>query len=398
MFDSAHTRYHQRLSTLATGAVTPAVFSQAELCQANGFAQRHWVRTYGRFTPDQEPYATLCFVTADDPQALVRIEVFTTRPDTDERKTPLIGDATLGWLCLNVFPDDPQLPTLPAILANLEHVTIIRYRPLRRCTLRVEGVTGTRFVKVFPYADGQRLHREAVALWDVSQRGELGFRVAPPGHWDTSTHALWQYQAKGIPAAPGLFGPQGARIAHVMGRAAASLACSSAQPTEVFDVNVQFARSQRYAEEIVARVPQLAPAVTELLQTLATIHARVKAQPLRPIHGGLHAHQWLADGEDLALVDFDRFSRGDPELDVATFLGELDFEKRLHVPVAQLAHAFLTAYEATAGPLNRSLLAAYRAHKRLAKTLRTTRAIRPDGDQRAARHLHHAFDALQEVV
>ncbi len=44
--------------------------------------------------------------------------------------------------------------------------------------------------------------------------------------------------------------------------------------------------------------------------------------------------------------------------------------------------------------LEPSLLAAYRAHKRLAKALRTARALRPDGDERAERHLARAAECL----
>jgi hypothetical protein len=399
MSSSAHARYSERLASLATGVPILTLFADTRLFHRRVFAQHRWVRTYGRFTPDHEPYATLCFETSAGPQVIVRVSASTTRPQVDEHETPVVFDPTIGWLSLNLFPTDPHLPTLPTVLVGVERATIMRYRPFRRCTLRVDERDTTRFVKVFPtVADGERLHREAVALWGAAQQRELKFRVAPPGHWDAATCALWQYQAKGIPAAPLLFGPDGALVAHRMGRAAASLACSSLQPTEIFAARVQMARSLRYGEEIVSRVPQASHAVDTLLQPLTSIHARVRSRPLRPIHGGLHAHQWLDDGSELALVDFDRFSRGDPELDVATFLGELDFETDLQVPPDQLADAFLQSYESISGPLDRQLLAAYRAHKRLAKVLRTARAVRPDGDRRTLRHLRRAIDALHEIA
>ena len=39
-----------------------------------------------------------------------------------------------------------------------------------------------------------------------------------------------------------------------------------------------------------------------------------------PVHGAPHQHQWLADGQRLGLIDFDRFALGDPELDLAVTL------------------------------------------------------------------------------
>ncbi|MDQ4038192.1 MAG: hypothetical protein M3313_07560, partial [Actinomycetota bacterium] len=113
-----------------------------------------------------------------------------------------------------------------------------------------------------------------------------------------------------------------------------------------------------------------------------------------PIHGAPHPEQWLDDDGRLGLIDFDRFSFGDPELDVTTFQAEVDFER---IPLAlreDINGAFLAGYEAQTGPMDPCLLLAYRVHKRLAKVLRAARAIQPDGDVRAARHLGRVTDLL----
>ena len=75
-------------------------------------------------------------------------------------------------------------------------------------------------------------------------------------------------------------------------------------------------------------------------------------------------------------------------------MAELDFEDRTVVPVEELNRAFLGGYQDAAGGLDPSLLRAYRAHKRLAKALRTARALRPDGDDRAERHLARAAECV----
>lgn len=73
----------------------------------------------------------------------------------------------------------------------------------------------------------------------------------------------------------------------------------------------------------------------------------------------------------LVLVGFDGFSMGDAELAAATFVAELDFERRTE------ASQFLDGYESVNGPLDA------RAHKRLAKTLHPTRSLRLDAGDRA---------------
>jgi aminoglycoside phosphotransferase (APT) family kinase protein len=205
---------------------------------------------------------------------------------------------------------------------------------------------------------------------------------------------MWQHQVPGTPLVDRLLGPGGPELAGRIGRAAASITRSGLQPGAVFGAAAQLDRSRRAAADLGSRVPRLAPVASCLLSRLTAAHAAAGALPHRPIHGAPHPNQWLEDGPTLGLVDFDRLSTGDPELDVATFLGELDFEETRVAPVDELEQAFLAGYEAIAGTLDRALLAAYRSHKRLAKSLRSARALRPDGDERAERHLEQAMECI----
>ena len=99
----------------------------------------------------------------------------------------------------------------------------------------------------------------------------------------------------------------------------------------------------------------------------------------------------------MGLVDFDRICFGDPELDAATFIAEMDFEDHQAVPVEEINGLFLEAYQSVAGPLDNDLLQAYRAHKRLAKALKAARALRVDGDLKAMRHIDFACRALTGI-
>lgn len=85
-------------------------------------------------------------------------------------------------------------------------------------------------------------------------------------------------------------------------------------------------------------------------------------------------------------------------LDVANFVAEIDFERGAFHPTERLNAAFCDGFGSVDGPLDQRLLAAYRAEKRLSKALRSARALRPDGDEAAARHLATASAALGDVA
>jgi aminoglycoside phosphotransferase (APT) family kinase protein len=106
-------------------------------------------------------------------------------------------------------------------------------------------------------------------------------------------------------------------------------------------------------------------------------------------------HQWLVDGAGrLGLVDFDRYAAGEPELDVATFLVELEAESPRAVGMDELAAATSAGFAAAGGELDAERLALHTVHKRLAKVARTAAALRPDAEDRARRHLDRLAPTL----
>jgi hypothetical protein len=357
--------------------------------------ERRWVRTYGRFDPGHEPYVILVLETVQAPQALVRVEVFDRQPGARITDHWSARDDTVGWLRLSRFTSDPFLPGLAALLTDNGRPTVLRYRPSRRCTIRYDRGDDVFYAKVYASNDGERSHLEGESLWSAAMRGELGFRVARPNRWDPHTRTLWQYQVDGSPVLASLGGSDGAQLAHRIGRAAGSLPGSTIEPRETFDSSAQFARTARHGADLVALIPRVADTVSSLLEKL-TFRRRTPGRPrLRAIHGAPLANHWLDDGTTLGLVNFEHFAWGDPELDAATFLGALDFEPALEVPVERLAEAFLSGYESVAGPLDRFLLGIYRGHKRLAKALRSARAVQPDGDAHAEHDLARVIECLE---
>jgi hypothetical protein len=389
--------YQEQLIRLA-GPNDPIVPILHEVGNRQGWwsAATSWARTYGRHHAWQAPYAILVYETTESPQRLCVIELSKEKPSDSGNNTFLLHDAALGWLRLSPFPFDPHLPTLAKVWSIAAHGRVVRYRPYWRCTLRIEDDTGIHFVKVFRHGDGdvEALHNAGIDIWDAAMRGELDFDVAPPERWDSDMNTLWQGNLIGSPAAPELYGVSGDEMARRMGRACASIPRAQLHPANALDLPLQLKYTEDYGRVVRTRLPELAQAVDELIAKLVTLHNEILEQALRPIHGSPHPTQWLITDKGLGLVDFDRFSLGDPELDVATFMAEMDFERSTHLPVDKLNQAFVDGYETCYGPLDPARLRLYRAHKRFAKVQRTACSLRPDAPARAAQHMARVWDAL----
>ena len=191
-----------------------------------GLGSGAWTRMFARYTPGPDPIGTIAFQRDGSAADIVVVAVHASRP-ADPAAVALPGPDRAGWLLARAFPDDPRLPGLAAVMAGPGRRTVVRYRPRRRCTIRVEDGGTTRFVKVLKRrADGAAMHRDAVALAAAASAGRLGFAVAAPDRFDPVTSALWQGALPGTPVKPRLLGPDGPALAELMGAALATLHAS----------------------------------------------------------------------------------------------------------------------------------------------------------------------------
>src|SRR6185295_6331388 len=102
-------------------------------------------------------------------------------------------DADVAWARVTRFPFDPDLPGLADVVrAARGGLTVVRYHPGRRCTLRLVNSERTIFAKVYASNKGARVYREMVGLWRAASDGELQFAVAIPLAWDTPSRTLSQ--------------------------------------------------------------------------------------------------------------------------------------------------------------------------------------------------------------
>ncbi|MBA3252156.1 MAG: aminoglycoside phosphotransferase family protein [Geodermatophilaceae bacterium] len=339
-----------------------------------GWPSSGWVREYGRVRPDGEPRAVLGFAHAEG--LAVRAEI--------QRS---------GTVRISSAEDDAALPGLAPVLATLRNPRILRYRPGHRCTVRGDTDRGPRIVKVAP--DGARHVAGARLLW--AARRQLPFAVAEPCDWDPDTQSAWYAVVPGAPIDAKLLGPDAAPLAARLGTALAGLARAEIAPGGREGPAEQLARSGRAVTRAAAALPALGSELAELWTGFQEQHARLAPRLLVPVHGAPHQHQWLADGDRLGLIDFDRFALGDPELDLATLLVELADESDRRLPMPVLIEAAVAGYAAGDVSLDRRRLGLYLAHKRMAKACRTAHALRADAECRTRRHLATARTALRGV-
>ncbi len=398
---TVYERYQQRLQKVCSEQWKTGIIKYLTISWPVWKQSSVWKTIWNRFDPDcqDQPYLSLLLQQESCSWHMCLIEISQEEPVNDGGIV-LLNDDILGWIKIRRFPEDPVLTTLPVVISECQdNIEILRYRPYKRCTFRYQDSDSQMpvFGKLFADQRGQGIHTQSQSLWQASNTGQLNFQVAAPIRWDSTTNTVWQAAIQGDPLVDQLFSATGLETARRIGLAAASLPSSQLRPVNRFGGVAQMQRSLKYAKELIQRLPDQRDSLTALMHKLHRIHADHQSLArLKPIHGAPHAHQWLECGERLGLVDFDRYCLGDPELDAATFIAEMDFEDRKTVPVDELNAIFLDAYQRVAGKLDARLLQAYRCHKRIAKALKAARSIRINAVSKTRLHVDFAHHALKE--
>jgi hypothetical protein len=368
---SEHARYRGRLEVLAASEFADTV---ARVAHERGWADGDVTarRTFGRFEPGAAPWATSLYTVGT---TYVRVDAF------DDAAEPLR---------FSRVEHDPALAGLDTFLGTHPDAVIVRYRPGQRCVMRV----GDRYVKLVRPELGVRLHDAGRQLWNARTAGRLPFRVAEPDRWDDGQQALWQGIVAGDPVGPALMSGHGRSIGELVGVALGALAVAPIEPWQKWSAEDQRGRVERAGSQIGRRVPELREQIADVLDRRRRVHECFSPRAPVPVHGAPAPDQWLHDGSTLGLVDFDRFSWSDPELDAATFLGPFDFDRRAQDSLEELEVALLGGLRHAGFVPDPMRWLAYRVDTRLRKVARTAMAIRPDGDERTTRHLDLVLAAL----
>jgi hypothetical protein len=254
-------------------------------------------------------------------------------------------------MLVEVFPYDRRLPTLPRLMAGpipeIEarllarfgpgswhteawNVDPVRYRAELGATLRLtvralDDATGRReerrfYAKVYHDDAGEHTHEALRKLSHESATGE-GFVVGEPVAYLGDLRTLIQEESTGTTLRDTLL--QNGGSAPAIGRIAEALAalhlgsgitrCEHPMSKEVADLE-RTGRLLRWS------CPHLR---AEIEATLAAVVADLEEVPLGPAHLDLKLDHILLDGDRVALIDLDRFSRADPVLDTANVLAHL---------------------------------------------------------------------------
>ncbi len=147
---SAHKRYHRRIARVLAASTAGPI---------GGSRTLGWSIHMARFHPGGGPWATVV-QRGPGPTELVTAEFF----ESDDIPSGTV-ETTAGPALVRTFPHDTALPSLPRLLATVDEIAVVRYRPGSRCTVRADTPDGARWLKVFGAGVDQRRAADAAARW-----------------------------------------------------------------------------------------------------------------------------------------------------------------------------------------------------------------------------------------
>lgn len=241
----------------------------------------------------------------------------------------LVGDHGV----LQIAPMDPAFPQLVR-LSDAEHVgellgdpllglRVVRYRPGQRHVLRYDTGAGTTFAKLYRPGRIPPFEAATAAADAVTARGR-GLAAGAPGRFVEHDRVLLSDHVDGTPLSARLRAPPGPATGVVLQRAGALLrALHEAPPGNVPVVGAAADASatlracehvRHYLLEVGARIEALAARAQEALGPPVELAFS---------HGDFKADHLLADGDRLAVIDFDSCSRAEPARDLGKMLADL---------------------------------------------------------------------------
>lgn len=261
--------------------------------------------------------------------------------------------------------EDSELDTLSIIFRENPNAKIVKYSPHKRCLLQIEKDGKEFFVKIYPKKflkreRGEKIHEIGEKLWQFAEEKRINFCVPKSVFWCKKTRAVWQEKFAGeqFTATRG-----GTKIAFEIGAGVAIISKLEIVPPRFFDRQEQIKDSHEFAEKIEKFAPYLNAKIDRFFNLAE--NAKLPTEKLVPIHGDMHIDQWLYDGKQLALLDFEDFSLGEAERDLASFIVQIKVEYP-HLD-KEFIESFLAGFRSNNFKENERLMKFYAAHKWLAK-------------------------------
>lgn len=290
--------------------------------------------------------------------------------------------------------NDEKLTTAGIFFGRFQDAEPLKYAPGKRCLFQVRIKRSDYFVKLYPKKflrrnRGNEIHRAGQKFWRLSRSGILNFRVPQPVFWDAETRTLWQKKLDGVPAVEFLKRGKDEKIAFRIGQAIAQIAGLKIVPPRRFDRTEQMKDSREFAAQTIEKFTPLKREIENLLFALNAFHRSQMPENLVPAHGDMHIDQWLFDGENPGLLDFEDFSLAEIERDPAFFAVQIETEYGAQVCAATIEKAMLAGFESAGKSFDKNVFEIYKAHKWLSKTAKVSKEIE------ARAMLEKAFECLR---
>ena len=260
---------------------------------------------------------------------------------------------------------DSELDTLSIVFRENPNAKIVKYSPHKRCLLQVEKGGKEFFIKVYPKKflkreRGEKIHAIGERLWQLADEKRINFAVPKSVGWCNRTRTIWQEKFEGeqLTASWG-----GAKFAFEIGKSVAEISKLEIVPPRFFDRGEQLKDSHEFAEKIEKFAPHLKAKIDRFFNLAE--NAELPSEKLIPIHGDMHLDQWLFDGKQLVLLDFEDFSLGEVERDLASFIVQIEAE---YPNIKEsFTNSFLEGFRSNGTTENERLMKFYMAHKWLSK-------------------------------
>jgi hypothetical protein len=221
-----------------------------------------------------------------------------------------------------VLPDDPQLPQLAAVLAEIgPGAEVMKWLPGDRAVV----ADASRVARMNVTTDVPTVHRWQCDLWKVPDRT---VPIPAPLMAEPGRGVRWEARVAGDGVESVLWQVSPERLAMQTAVAAAGLhrclpsmvARSLPLPSRGSCELVKRAR-RKTARTVQQALPDLVPQYEFVVGVL--LGTRPQPRPSVLVHGDLHVANTLMSPSGLVLLDLDWLGHGEPELDLAMFASRL---------------------------------------------------------------------------
>lgn len=208
-------------------------------------------------------------------------------------------------------------------------VTIVEYKPEKRCLLRYElsSITAeetiTVFGKMFSDDRARDVYKLTEEMWKLSEQNQKFFKIPRPLSYDESLQTVWQKGLQGIQLAQCFNNWSCRNLLQAIARGLAVLHTSVLPTSHQVTMNSQIEKVSKKIAKMSKAIPQLRASLKNIENDIRNGVSTLSPYYKSIIHGDFRLEQLLLCGDRIALTDFDEFVVGDPLQDVACFVADL---------------------------------------------------------------------------